>query len=122
MKGVTNMTRIRRRSEVVHSHSVSSGKLPVQYVPLTAVRPDPDNPLKDTDKQVKQIATSISAFGFNVRILVGGDLKLIAGHGRWFASMLSGLGEVPMITLEHLTDQQRRAYSIAKNWLCETAE
>jgi DNA modification methylase len=116
------MTRKFRSSKVVQRQKTLSGKLSVRYVPVDTVRPDPNNPRIHTEKQVKQIAKSISTFGFNVPILVDGDLNLIAGHGRWFASKLLGLAEVPIITLEHLTDQQRRAYVIADNRLSETAE
>jgi DNA modification methylase len=116
------MTRKFRSFNVVQRQKTLSGKLSVRYVPLATVRPDPNNPRTHTDKQVKQIAKSISTFGFNVPILVDADSNLIVGHGRWSASKLLGLAEVPIITLEHLTVQQRRAYVIADNRLSETAE
>jgi len=47
---------------------------------------------------------------------------VIAGHGRLSAAKLLHIEKVPVITLENLTEQQRRAYVIADNRLSEVAE
>ena len=48
--------------------------------------PDPDNPRKHGRAQINAIARSIEAFGFNAPILVDKNNKIVAGHGRCFAS------------------------------------
>jgi DNA modification methylase len=99
----------------------SSKALHVRELPLGKLRPDPKNPRAHGDKQVRQIANSIEAFGFNVPILIDRHMQVIAGHGRVLASKLLGLTEVPTICLEHLTEAQRRAFMIADNRLTENS-
>jgi DNA modification methylase len=115
------MTRKIRGSQALDRRKGPLGELSVQYVPAGNLRPDPRNPRIHSDKQIKQIAESISTFGFIAPILVDTDLNVIAGHGRLFASKLLGIEKVPVIKLEHLTAQQRQAYVIADNRLSETS-
>lgn len=72
--------------------------------------------------QIQQIARSIAKFGFNVPLLVDRQLNLIAGHGRLAGAEIVGLKTVPVIRLEHLDENQRRAFLIADNRLTENAE
>jgi hypothetical protein len=71
---------------------------------------------------VAKIAASMAEFGWTVPCLVAEDGELIAGHGRVLAAELLGLTEAPVIVLDHLTDEQRRAYRIADNKLTELAD
>lgn len=82
---------------------------------------DPMNPRIHAPKQVRKIAKSIEAFGFNVPILIDHDCQVIAGHGRLLAAKGLGLTEVPTIMLEHLTEAQAKAFMIADNRLTETS-
>lgn len=72
-------------------------------------------------EQVAQIAASIKEFGFTNPILIDGEGGIIAGHGRVMAARKLNIGEVPCITLDHLTDAQKRAYIIADNKLALNA-
>lgn len=96
-------------------------KLAVDYVPTDQLKPDPRNARVHSKKQIRQIARSIESFGFNVPVLVGANLNVIAGHGRVLAAKHLGLTEVPTIRLDHLTEAQRRAFMIADNRLTEIA-
>jgi len=49
-------------------------------------------------------------------------LQVIAGHGRVRACKLLEITEVPTIRLEHLSEQQKRAFLIADNRLAENAD
>ena len=84
---------------------------------LSGLAPDPRNPRTHTQKQVRQIANSIKAFGFNVPVLVDRDSKVIAGHGRLLAAKHLGWSQVPTIMLEHLSQGQVKAFRIADNQL-----
>ncbi|HTZ20136.1 MAG TPA: DNA methyltransferase, partial [Opitutaceae bacterium] len=64
---------------------------------------------------------SIVEFGFNAPILVASDAGIVAGHGRLLAARKLGLGEVPVVVLDHLSETQRRAYIIADNKLALNA-
>jgi len=94
--------------------------LQVREVELSQLTPWEDNP-RLNDQAVDTVARSISAFGFNVPILCDRNLMIIAGHTRWKAARELGLETVPTIVLE-MTDQQRRAFSLADNKTAEIAD
>lgn len=87
--------------------------------PIAALKFNLSNPRLHSRRQIRQIARSINAFGFNVPILVDSDLKIIAGHGRVLAAQELGLNVVPTVCLDHLTEAQVRAFTIADNRLTE---
>jgi DNA modification methylase len=61
----------------------------------------------------------MAQFGWTVPVLVSGDGEVIAGHGRILAATQLGLTEAPVIVLDHLTEEQRKAYRLADNKLTE---
>src|SRR6266403_3637139 len=93
--------------------------LNIVYRRIEDLKPDPANPRRHTKRQIRQIAESIKAFGFNVPILIDRDGNIIAGHGRYDAARLLGITEVPTLCLDHLTPAQARAFMIADNRLTE---
>ena len=68
-----------------------------------------------TDGQVAEIAGSIAAFGFIVPVLVDGEARILAGHGRVLAARKLKLERVPVIVADHLSETEKRAYAIADN-------
>jgi DNA modification methylase len=82
---------------------------------------DAKNPRAHNPRQIRQIARSIEAFGFNVPVLVNAKAKVIAGHGRILAALSLGWTEVPSICLDHLTEAQAKAFMIADNRLTENS-
>ena len=95
--------------------------LEIVYRPIQALKLDSANPRRHSKKQIRQIANSIRAFGFNVPVLIDGDGNVIAGHGRILACLELGITEVPTLCLDHLTPAQARAFMIADNRLTEIA-
>jgi len=87
------------------------------YLPLAALKPDPANPRSHSKRQIRAIADSIEAFGFNAPILINSEKQIVAGHGRLAAAKLLGLEKVPTVNLRHLTAAQTKAYMIADNKL-----
>src|SRR5688572_7112609 len=85
----------------------------VVYRPRLTLKRNPKNPRRHDRKQVRKIASSIQAFGFNVPILVDKNLDVIAGHGRLDAAELLGIEQVPTICLDHLSPKQAQAFVIA---------
>lgn len=96
-------------------------ELSVEKRAIASLKPCACNPRTHSKKQIRQIADSIRAFGFNNPVLVDGDDEIIAGHGRVEAAKLLGLKRVPTIRLEHMSDAQKRAYLLADNKLAENA-
>jgi DNA modification methylase len=93
----------------------------IVYRAIDELTPDPTNPRRHSQKQIRQIAESIRIFGFNVPILIDRAGKVIAGHGRLLAAGELGLTQVPTLRLDHLTPAQARAFMIADNRLTEIA-
>ena len=96
--------------------------LAVIYRRIEELRPDPRNPRSHSPRQVRQIARSVQTFGFNVPILIDRQSQVIAGHGRLLAARELGWGQVPTISLDHLSEAQRQAFMIADNQLTDTSE
>ncbi len=96
--------------------------LSISYLPLSSLQLDPQNPRIHEKKQIRQLAESIKTFGFNVPVLVDSHSRVIAGHGRVRACQLLEMAEVPTIRLEHLSEQQAKAFLIADNRLTENAD
>ncbi len=91
------------------------------YRDLEALTPYRRNARTHSRKQIRQIAESITEFGFTNPILVDEKGEIIAGHGRVKAAELLGYKQVPTICIDDLTEAQRRAYIIADNRLAENA-
>jgi len=91
--------------------------LTIDYRKTGELIPYINNSRTHSEQQVQQVAASIKEFGFTNPILIDEDSGIIAGHGRLQAAQMMGMDEVPTITLEGLTDTQRKAYVIADNKL-----
>lgn len=91
-------------------------KLNVEYYPIDNLKPYENNAKIHTEEQIQQIKRSIEEFGMNDPIAIWGkDNIIIEGHGRLMACRELGLAEVPVIRLDDLTDEQRRAYTLIHN-------
>ena len=88
---------------------------PVEQTPLSSIKSAPGNARRHPKKQVRQIAESITKFGFNNPILIDEDGAVIAGHGRLLAAHLLGLQSAPTLRISNLTEDQKRAYRLADN-------
>lgn len=101
--------------------SIPQTKLIIESRAIGALKPYDRNARTHTPKQLGQIGRSIQTFGFTNPILIDQNDRIIAGHGRWEAAKSIGMEFVPTIRLEHLTEDQIRAYIIADNRLAEKA-
>ena len=95
--------------------------LSISYKLTEDLLPYAMNSRTHSDEQVAQIAASILEFGFTNPILIDDRQTIIAGHGRLMAAKRLDLAEVPTITLEGLTEAQKKAYVIADNKLALNA-
>ncbi len=79
------------------------------------------NAREHSPEQVAQIAASIIEFGFLNPILVDSKDGIVAGHGRLSAAKELALDVVPVVVLDHLTENQKKAYILVDNKLAENA-
>lgn len=97
------------------------GNLKIEYIPTSELKPYKNNAKKHPKEQIEQIARSIQEFGFNDPIAVCNGV-IIEGHGRLLAAQKLGIEELPIIRLDNLTDDQRRAYTLVHNQLTMSSE
>src|SRR6266536_2100330 len=93
----------------------------MQWIAIDALKPNARNARTHSKKQIRQIADSITAFGFVVPILIDDSGLIIAGHGRYAAAVLLGQQEVPVIRVEGLSEAKRRALALADNKIAQNA-
>ena len=90
-------------------------------VSIDKLTPYSKNAKKHPKKQILQIANSIDIFGMNDPIGIWGDNNIIVeGHGRVLALKHLGYKTAPCIRLDHLDEEQRRAYTHAHNKVAES--
>lgn len=95
-------------------------KLELVYLALDKLTPYEGNARKHEIQDITAIKKSIERYGFDDPIGIWSDKNIIVeGHGRLMAAKELGLESVPCIRLDHLTDEERRAYALAHN---KTAE
>lgn len=94
----------------------------IDYRTIDSLTLNARNARTHSEKQVEQLAAAIREFDFIVPIVIDRDGQILAGHGRLAAAKSLGLSCVPVITADHLSDAQRRAYVIADNRLAERAD
>ena len=96
-------------------------ELKIEYMPITELKPYENNARKHAEADVEAIKKSIEEFGFNDPIGIWHD-TIVEGHGRLLAAQELEMAEVPVIRLDHMTDEERRAYSLAHNKTAELSE
>lgn len=98
-------------------------ELKIEYLTLDKLKPYEKNARKHQEADLSTIKASITEFGMSDPIGVWGeDNVIVEGHGRYLACKELGIDNVPVIHLDHLTDEQRRAYALAHNKTAEMSE
>lgn len=91
-------------------------ELKVEYLGVDEITPYAQNAKTHPAEQIEQIKKSIREFGFNDPIALWHG-EIVEGHGRLMAARELGIDTVPVIRLDGLTDEQRRAYALVHNKL-----
>lgn len=91
-------------------------KLKIEYVDINSIKPYKNNAKLHPKEQIEQIKKSIEQFGMDDPIGIWKD-EIVEGHGRLIACKELGYTEVPIIRLDHLSDEERKAYTLAHNKL-----
>lgn len=91
-------------------------KMEIIRLKINDITPYEKNAKIHTEAQIEQIKKSIQEFGMNDPIAVWGDKNtIVEGHGRLEALKQLGYTEVDCIRLDHLTNEERKAYTLAHN-------
>ena len=88
----------------------------IEKIKIDKITPYEKNAKIHTNEQIEQIKKSIQEFGMNDPIAVWSDRNVIVeGHGRLEALKQLGYDEVDCIRMDHLSDEERKAYTLAHN-------
>lgn len=90
--------------------------LKIEYVDIDSIKRYKNNAKLHPREQIEQIKKSIQEFGNNDPIAVWHN-EIVEGHGRYDALKELGEKEIPIIRLDNLTDEQRKAYTLVHNKL-----
>ena len=88
----------------------------IEYISIDKIKPYKNNAKLHPREQIEQIKKSIEEFGMNDPIGIWKD-EIVEGHGRLIACKELGYTEIPIIRLDHLTDEERKAYGLVHNKL-----
>ncbi len=97
----------------------SNLRLQIDYVLTGSLKSADHNPRVHNTRQINALAKSIEAFGFVAPVIADENNILIAGDARVEAARKIGLAEVPVVRVEHLDENQKRALMIADNRLTD---
>lgn len=96
-------------------------KLRVEMVPTDELVPYAGNAKEHPESQIGEICESIKQFGFSDPVGAWHDAEghavIVEGHGRVLAARELGMETVPVVWLDHLDDEGRRAYGLVHNQL-----
>jgi DNA modification methylase len=95
--------------------------LSIEYLTPSSLKPWAKNARTHSRKQIRQLAASITEFGFTNPVLIDSQNNVLAGHGRVAAATSIKMKTVPCVRLETMTEAQKRAYVIADNKLALNA-
>lgn len=92
-----------------------SDALKIEKVKCNALKTDPDNARKHSERNIKVIASSLESFGQRRPLVVWGD-TVIAGNGTLEAAQSLGWTDVFITRVpSDWTEDQARAYALADN-------
>lgn len=92
-------------------------KLKIEYISLDDIKTYENNAKLHPAEQIEQIKKSIQEFGFNDPIAIDENNVIIEGHGRYIACKELDIKEVPIIRLNNLDEEHKRAYMLVHNKL-----
>ena len=96
-------------------------ELKIEYVDIDSIKPYKNNAKQHPKEQIEQIKKSIEQFGMDDPIGIWKD-EIVEGHGRLIACKELSYTKVPIIRLDHLTDEERKAYTLAHNKLAMNSD
>ena len=94
-----------------------------EVVPIEKLVPNPRNPNRHPESQVRLLARVVAHQGWRSPVVVSTRSGfIVTGHGRYEAAKLLGVAEVPVDYQDFATEADEWAHLVADNRLAELAE
>jgi hypothetical protein len=84
-------------------------------LPVEAIRPDPNNSRKHTDRNIEAIRNSLKEFGQQTPIVLNRDKEVIKGNGTLEAALALGWTEIAAIPSNLTSKRLETGYKVADN-------
>ena len=116
--------RCRHRLEAARLRSLedemAENKIRLEYRKIDELIPYEHNAKLHPPEQIAKLVRSFDEFGRIVPAGIDADGHLIFGHGRILAARERGDTDFPCVVIDHLSEDQRRAFVHADNLLAES--
>jgi len=87
----------------------------IEFIDINTIKEYDNNIKKHPQFQIKRLSESIKQFGFTHPIIIDENKVILAGHGRYLAAKYLEMKEVPIITIDNLDENKKKAYRIVDN-------
>lgn len=92
----------------------------IEEIKIKDLKPYGRNAKKHPDKQVYDIANSLTRFGWKQPLVIDSNNVIVVGHGRYLGAKKAGFDTAPCIRADDLTEDEIKAYRLADNKLNES--
>ena len=99
---------------------MAENKIRLEYRKIDELIPYEHNAKLHPPEQIRKLVRSFDEFGRIVPAGIDADGHLIFGHGRILAARERGDKDFPCVVIDHLSEDQRRAFVHADNLLAES--
>ncbi len=99
---------------------MAENKIRLEYRKIDELIPYEHNAKLHPPEQIRKLVRSFDEFGRIVPAGIDADGHLIFGHGRILAARERGDTDFPCVVIDHLSEDQRRAFVHADNLLAES--
>ncbi|MGE0095973.1 MAG: site-specific DNA-methyltransferase [Alphaproteobacteria bacterium] len=111
-----------RRVRRVKGMRASSMRLAIEYRAIADLKFGVRSIRQHSPQQLRKLAAGMRRYGFLVPIVADRAGRVVLGEGRVSAAGQAGIDKIPVILIEHLSEDEIRAFRIAENKLAEMAE
>ena len=99
------------------------GEQPISFemLPPASTKENPHNARKHSRKQLAKLRGSLAEFGFITPVVIDENGQLLGGHARVAAAKELGIEAIPVVRASHLSEAQKRGFTVADNRLAQLA-
>lgn len=96
-----------------------NGLLKYELTSISHLKSAARNARDHGNAQLAALEKSITAFGTISPVIIDGNNRIVAGHGRVEAAKRAGLMKIPTLRVGHLSEAELRLYALADNKIAE---